>query len=306
MATIVGLGLLNVVLALSLGPLFEGVVRKYVRAQVAHSRTGPLVGIWQPFYDLAKLLGKEDLECEGFPPFFRAAPMVALAAVLCAALLIPLAGRAPLAMGGDGLVLIYVLGIAVVALILTSMASGSPYAYAGATREMMMFLVVEPVLIIALICGMVHAHSWRIDALVSWQLQHGPALSLVVAGLALLLALPALFAKLPFDIPEADQEIMGGPLVEISGPKLALFKWTLYARQFVLAAVLVTVFVPWPGGLLWPLTLLLNLVKVCLAFVVVGLIDVVCPRLRVDQALAWYASVIVAAGVAVVLAVVGG
>jgi formate hydrogenlyase subunit 4 len=231
--------------------------------------------------------------------------MIALAAVLCAALWVPLAGRAPLACGGDGLVLVYVLGMAAIALILTALATGSPYAYAGGTREMMLFLVVEPVLVIALICAMVHAHSWRIEDLVDWQLEQGPSLSLVVAALALLLALPAQFAKLPFDIAEADQEIMGGPLVELSGPKLALFKWTVWARQFVLAGVLVTIFVPWPGGL-GPLTLLLNLAKICLAFVVVGLIDVVCPRLRVDQALGWYVSVIVVAGIAVVLAVVAG
>jgi len=141
---------------------------------------------------------------------------------------------------------------------------------------------------------------------VNWQLEQGPSLSLIVAAVALLLALPAQFAKLPFDIPEADQEIMGGPLVELSGPKLALFKWTVWARQFVLAGVWVTIFLPWPGGLIWPLTLLLNLVKIALAFVVVGLIDAVCPRLRVDQALAWYVSVIVVAGIAVVLAVVAG
>jgi len=306
MAVIIGLGLLNVAGALFLGPLLEGVVRKYVRAQVAHSRIGPLVGVWQPFYDLGKLLGKEDLEREDFPPFLRAAPLIALAAVLCAALLIPLASRAPLAGGGDGLVLVYVLGLATIALILTAMATGSPYAYAGGTREMMLFLVVEPVLVIALLCAMVHAHSWRIEDLVNWQLEQGPSLSLIVAAVALLLALPAQFAKLPFDIPEADQEIMGGPLVELSGPKLALFKWTVWARQFVLAGVWVTIFFPWPGGLVWPLTLLLNLVKIALTFVVVGLIDAVCPRLRVDQALAWYVSVIVVAGIAVVLAVVGG
>lgn len=306
MAATIGLGLLNVLLALFLGPLLEGVVRKYVRAQVAHSRTGPLVGVWQPFYDLGKLLGKEDLERQGFPAFFRAAPMIALAAVLCAALLIPLTGRAPLASGGDGLVLVYVLGLAAIALILTAMATGSPYAYAGGTREMMLFLVVEPVLVIALLCAMVHAHSWRIGALVDWQVEQGPSLSLIVAAVALLLALPAQFAKLPFDISEAEQEIMGGPLVELSGPKLALFKWTVWARQFVLAGVLVTIFLPWPGGLVWPLTLLLNLVKIGLAFVVVGLIDVVCPRLRIDQALAWYVSVIVVAGIAAMLAVVGG
>lgn len=306
MAATIGLGLLNVLLALFLGPLLEGVVRKYVRAQVAHSRTGPLVGVWQPFYDLGKLLGKEDLERPDFPGFFRAAPLVALAAVLCVSLLVPLAGRAPLAAGGDGLVLVYILNLAVIALILTAMATGSPYAYAGGAREMMLFLVVEPVLAIILICAMVHAHSWRIQDLVAWQLQQGPSLSLVVAALALLLALPAQFAKLPFDIPEAEQEIMGGPLVELSGPKLALFKWTVWARQFVLAGVLVTIFIPWPGGLVWPLTLLLNLVKIALAFVVVGLIDVVCPRLRVDQALGWYMSVMVVAGIAVILAVVVG
>ncbi|NIQ98745.1 MAG: hydrogenase 3 membrane subunit, partial [Gemmatimonadales bacterium] len=67
-----------------------------------------------------------------------------------------------------------------------------------------------------------------------------------IAALALLLSLQAQVGKLPFDIAEADQEIMGGPFIEQSGPKLALYKWSLWAKLVVFAAILCSVFVPWP------------------------------------------------------------
>ncbi len=69
---------------------------------------------------------------------------------------------------------------------------------------------------------------------------------MAIAAVALFLALQAQAGKLPFDIPEADQEIMGGPLIEQSGPRLALFRWALWAKQLVFAVLLVQVFVPWP------------------------------------------------------------
>lgn len=305
MSNIIGLGALNLGLALFLGPLFEGFVRKYVRARIAHSRVGPLAGVWQPFIDLGKLFAKENLDVGG-GPLQRMSPVVCLTATLCAALLIPLGARPPLETGGDFIVFVYIVGISAIAMVIGGMASASPYSYAGATREMMMFLIVEPVMVISLIAAAVNCESLRFSDMVNWHLARGSSLSMMVAAFALLMALLAQFGKLPFDIPEAEQELMGGPFIEMSGPRLGLFKWAIWARQFVFAALLVSIFFPWPKvGILY-LQVLLTVVKVFIVFVIVGLADVVNPRIKIDQALAFYLAVIIAAAMAVVLAFVGG
>jgi len=304
MLEIVGLGALNVGLALFLGPLFEGFVRKYIRARVAHSRVGPLVGVWQPFLDLAKLFGKENLDVGG-GPLQKMSPVVCLTAALCAALLIPLGTRAPLQGGGDFIVFVYIIGISAIAMIIGGMASASPYSYAGATREMMMFLIVEPVMVICLVAAAVNCKSLNFSDMVAWHLARGSSLSMGIAAFALLMALLAQFGKLPFDIPEAEQELMGGPFIEMSGPRLALFKWAIWARQFVFAALLVGIFLPWPKVDVLALQVLFTVVKVFIVFVIVGLADVVNPRIKIDQALAFYLFVIIAAAVAVALALIG-
>ena len=67
------------------------------------------------------------------------------------------------------------------------------------------------------------------------------------------LSFQAFVQRLPFDIAEAETEIMGGPLVEYSGPKLALFKYAQMARLFLHSGLFVALFVPWGSGLAFPL-----------------------------------------------------
>lgn len=296
----IGLGLLNVALALLLAPLYEGVMRKLKAA--IHSRIGP--PIIQPYLDLLKLLGKEDLRTGG-GALYAAAPALSLSSVLVLALLVPMGGRPPLGLGGDIIVLLYVAAISAVVLMLAAFGSASPYAAVGSSREMMMLLSVEPVMVVALVVAALKAGTLATGDVVVFQLAHGPSISMALAGIAFLLALQAQAGKLPFDIAEADQEIMGGPLIEQSGPRLALFRWTMWSKQFVLAVLLVEVFVPWPGIGYFVLDLVLTLVKALLVLVAVALVDVVNPRLRVDQAMGYYLRVVVSSVAALAFAVIG-
>ena len=297
---VVGLALLNAVLVLVLAPLAEGVMRK-LRALI-HSRMGP--PITQPYLDLAKLLAKEDLRVT--PGLFYAAlPTLTLGAVLLLATLVPMGARPALGFAGDVVVLLYVTAASAVLMMLTAFASRSPYAFVGGSREMMLLMAVEPVMAVALVTGAVKAGSLETGAIMDWQLANGPTLSMAVAGVALLLALQAQAGRLPFDIPEADQEIMGGSLIEQSGPRLALFRWAMWAKQLVLAFLLVELFVPWPRLGILPLDLLLALVKVSLVLVVVALVDVVNPRLRIDQAMGYYLRVAFSSLAALAFAVIG-
>jgi formate hydrogenlyase subunit 4 len=294
------IGVLNVGIALLLAPLFEGVMRKLKAA--IHSRKGP--PITQPYLDVLKLLGKQDLRtARGM--LYGALPALALASTLVLSLLVPMAGRPPFGFAGDIIVVIYVATMMAVFVMLNAYASGSPYAAVGGAREMMMALATEPVLAIGLVVGALKSGSLSVGDIMQWNASHGPAISMVLAGGTIFLALQAQVGKLPFDIPEADQEIMGGPFIEQSGPRLALFKWAFMSRQLVLAFLLVQIFAPWPmlgnlGG-----DLVIGLAKVLVLLVLVALVDVVNPRLRVDQAMVYFTRVVFVALGALAFAVIG-
>jgi formate hydrogenlyase subunit 4 len=296
----IGIGILNIGLALLLSPLLEGIIRK-LRAFI-HSRKGP--PFRQPYYDLLKLLGKEDLEVS--PNYLiRWAPVVCLATILTAGLLVPMGTiKPPLSAAGDVIVFIYFITLTAVLIMMSAAASESPYAQIGASREMMMLLTVEPVIVIVLITGAINAHSLRISDIVMWYLANGPTVSMGIAGVSLFLAVQAQLGKLPFDIPEADQEIMGGVFVEMSGPKYALFKWTFLAKQVIFLSLFCQVFIPWPTTFILGIDILINLVKVLIVVVFVCLIDVVNPRLRIDQAIKYFFIIIFVALMGLVFALV--
>jgi len=294
------LAILNVAVALFLSPLLEGVIRK-VKARI-HSRMGP--PIIQPYLDLLKLLGKEDIKVtDNF--LVRLSPMIALAAVMVSSLLIPFGTSAPLGGSGDMIAFIYFVGLAAVAIIIGGMASESPFALVGAGREMMLFLIVEPVLFIGLITAAVNSHSLRMYDMLLWHQAAGPKISMVIAAIALFLALQAQLAKLPFDIPEAETELMGGPFIEMSGPKYALFKWSIVAKQIIFTSIFVQIFIPWPRTFQFGWDLLITIVKIFVVILLVCLVDVVNPRLRIDQAIAYFFGVIVIALAGLAFAMVG-
>jgi formate hydrogenlyase subunit 4 len=297
---IVALAILNVAIALLLAPLYEGVLRKMKAA--LHSRIGP--PLTQPYLDTLKLLGKEDLHSVGGAAY-AALPSLALGSVLMLATLVPMGAAPPLGFAGDIIAVLYLATLSTVMLILTAYASGSPYAAVGGSREMMMLLAVEPVAAVTLVVGAVKSGTLATGGILSWNATHGPSISMLLAGVALFLALQAQAGKLPFDIPEADQEIMGGPLVEQSGPRLALFRWTIWVKQLVFALLLVEVFFPWPRLGVLPLDLLLALVKALVVLLLVGLIDVVNPRLRVEQAMGYSLRVAFSSLTALAFALVG-
>lgn len=292
--------LVNLALALLLSPLCEGIMRK-LRAAI-HSRQGP--PYTQPYWDLLKLLGKEDLRTTG-GVVYALLPGLTLASVLLLATLVPIGGTAPLAFAGDMIVVLYVAAISTVLIMVAGFSSASPYASVGSSREMMMLLSVEPTLAVALAVGAFKAGTLAVDDIVDWQVRNGPSISMAIGGVAFFLALQAVAAKLPFDIAEADQEIMGGPLVEQSGPRLALFRWAMWTKQLLLAVLLVEVFCPWPRFGIYPVDLVVTAVKVMGVLVLVELVDVVNPRLRIDQAMGYYMRVAVSSLAALAFAVIG-
>ena len=296
-------GGMNIVLVLALAPLFEGILRK-VTAKV-QSRQGP--PIWQPYYDLLKLLGKEDIESGESPAMQRFASWLSLAAILTLALLVPMGTSPPLSGAADAYLLIYLLTLCGVSTMLAGLAAGSTYSLVGMSREMMSLMTLEPLLAVAVVVSVVHTRSLRLDAVLngSAYLQAGlPLAGILMLGVAIF-AFQALIGRLPFDIAEAETELMEGSMVEYSGPKLALFKFTHMAKLVVYGALLVSIFAPWGSGLPAPLNLFALLAKLLLLVLVVTLVAATHARYRIDQAIRYYGGLLGLSLVALLLALYG-
>jgi formate hydrogenlyase subunit 4 len=295
--TILGV-LANVVAVLLLAPFMEGVLRK-VTARI-QSRQGP--PLWQPYYDLLKLLGKEDLESGESPRMQRFAVHLSLATVLTVACLVPLGFPAPLQGTGDAILVIYLLTLAGISTLLTGLAAGSTFSLLGISREMMTMIALEPLFAVAVVIGVLHTRSFSLASVLDGSMY---ATTIPVSGLlmfvVMLLSFQAFVQRVPFDIAEAETELMEGPLMEYSGPKLALAKYAQMVKLVIYSALFVGLFVPWGSDLGFPVGWLLFWAKVMGLVLLVTLIAATHARYRIDQALRYFAVLLVVALAALVL-----
>jgi formate hydrogenlyase subunit 4 len=293
-------GLANVLAVLLLAPLFEGILRKVTA--VIQSRQGP--PLWQPYFDLLKLLGKEDIESGESPWMQRLAAYLSLGAVLTVAWMVPMGYAPPLSPAGDAILLIYLLGLCAISTLLAGLAAGSTYSLLGISREMMTVITLEPLFAVALMIGAVHTGTLRLEAVLSGSVYAAagfPWSGILMLGI-MLLSFQAFVQRVPFDISEAETEIMEGPLVEYSGPKLALFKYAQMAKLVLYGALFVALFVPWGAGLPWYCSVPLFWLKVGVLVLLVTLVAATHARYRIDQALRYYVILLGVALVALVLA----
>jgi formate hydrogenlyase subunit 4 len=299
----VGWGLLNLLMVLLLAPLFEGVQRK-LTARI-QARQGPPV--WQPYFDLLKLLGKEDIEAGEVPAMQRFAAYLALASVLSITFLLPMGTPPPGARIGDAILLIYLLTFAAICTLLAGLAAGSAYSLLGISREMMLMITLEPLLAVAVIMGALHVRSLHLDAVLNGSLYATAAFpwSGLVMLVLVLLAFQAFVQRVPFDISEAETELMEGPLMEYSGPKLALFKYAQKIKLIVYSAVLIGLFAPWGNGLFGPLAWLLFWAKAFVLLLAVTVVAAVHARYRIDQAIRYFGALLLVSLGALVLASYG-
>jgi formate hydrogenlyase subunit 4 len=296
-------GFLQVAAVLVLAPFFEGLLRKLTA--IIQSRQGPPV--WQPYYDLLKLLGKEDLESGETPVMQRLAAYLSLATTLTLAWLVPLGVRAPWSAAGDVVLLIYLLTLSVISTLIAGLAAGSTYSLLGISREMMAAITLEPLFALAMIMGATQAHSLRLDAVLNgsvYAAAHGPWSGVILLGV-FLFSFQALVKRVPFDTASAETEIMDGPLVEYSGPKLALLKWAEMSKLVIYSSLFVALFVPWGGRLPFPIGLAFFWIKVLVLVVGVTVVAATHARLRIDQALRYYAGLMAVGLIALGLAVYG-
>jgi formate hydrogenlyase subunit 4 len=280
-------------------PLLEGIMRR-VKA-IVHSRKGP--PIWQPYRDLVKLLVKEDLVSES-DVFARYAPPMAFAATLAAAFFVPFGVSGPAQGMGDLFPFIYLITLSSACVMIGGLAHGSPFTHLGSSREMMMVLTVEVAVITALMVVGISSHTLLLSGMIGAPFRFSTLLALFVY----FFGMQALLGKLPFDIPEADQEIMEGPFLEYSGPSLALFKWTFHMRLLIFGSLVFNVFIGLPhlrGWLGSAVNFGISFVAVIVVSLFVALVDATNPRLKIGQSLRFFGWLIGVALIGVVLAVFG-
>jgi len=290
----------------AVGLLASWIDRK-VTARVQY-RIGP--PWYQPFVDIVKLLGKETIIPDGSSQLlFLTAPLVGLAGVTLVSMLLWLSNLDPsVGFIGDIIVVLYLLTLPALSLILGGFASSNAIASLGASREMKMILSYELPFILALAVPIIKSNgALTIGGILSHQAANGIVVSSVSGAIALVVSILCMQAKLglvPFDVAEAETELMGGPIIEYSGAPLAVFKLTKAMLLFTMPMFLIVAFM---GGInLGGLSLLWGILKYVALLVAIVLIRNTNPRLRIDQALRFFwGHVTVLAVIGVVLALFG-
>ena len=259
-----------------------------MQARLGPNRVGPF-GLFQPIADAIKVLLKEDIvPAKGDKIVHWLAPVVAFAPVLMVFAVIPFQDGALLADLNIGI--LYVVAISSVATVGVFMAgwgSSNKYSLLGAMRNVAAVVSYEIPLILAIAGVVVIAGSLSLNEIV--RVQNIPFILLQPLGFLLFfIGGCAEINRSPFDLFEADSEIVAGFHTEYSGMKFAMFYLVEYAEALVISAIIATLFLGgWRGPLLPPW--LWVVIKVIAVFFVMVWTRTTLPRVRIDQlmALAW-------------------
>ncbi len=278
------LAIFQALLVLLVAPLFSGIARS-IRAKM-HSRQGP--SIFQDYYDLAKLMTRQDVRSKDSSYINRLMPPVYMGSMLLIAMGIPMLTQAcPIPFLGDIVTIIYLLALPRFFFALAGIDTTAPYAGVGSIRELLVGVLIEPALLLPLFVAGLIAGSTNTGAIAT-ALASGtvpPSLALILAGIAFAAACYVELGKLPYDMAEAEQELQEGPLQEYSGPSLAMLKTALSMKQVIMVSLFAGVFLPFGsmatasiGALL--LALVVYLLKLLVLFGVCAIIENSVSRVR--------------------------
>lgn len=274
---------------------------------IVQSRVGP--PWYQPYADIGKLLAKRMLIPRGSKALgFLIAPLLAVMGATLSAVIVLLAVFKPESgFLGDMIVLIYLSALPSIALVIGGAASRSPFGAIGAGREMNMILSYEAGFLLAIITVLIKTRSILFSDIIAYQNANGAIILSLSGFIAFVVAMFAMQAKLgflPFDIAEADTELIGGPLAEYSGSGLALFRLSRAMTFVVIPAWLALMFLGGIDGT--PLSLVGFFLKFLAVLAISILVKITHARLKLDQALRlFWGKILVAALAAIVLALIG-
>jgi formate hydrogenlyase subunit 4 len=240
--------------ALILAPLLLGIVNR-TKAVIAGRRGPPLL---QPYWDIAKSLRRGAVYGEATTWLFRLGPVVGLAALVAALLVMPFGGLgAPVSFSGDMIVLVGLLALGRFATVLAALDTGSSFEGMGASREVHFSALAEPALLLALatlarvtgsfaltpVYQSITIGAW-VDAL--------PAFALVAMTLLIIALVEN--TRIPVDDPTTHLEltmIHEVMVLDHSGPDFGLIQYATALKLWIFGALLVGLMVPVRSGSAW-------------------------------------------------------
>jgi len=273
--------------------LVERKVMGRMQLRYGPNRTGPY-GLLQPIADLVKLIRKESfLPTTGVDPLFILAPILAAFTALAAFAVIPF-GPGWTIFGQDvtgqvldvpiALLLVFALGsIGVYGFIVGGWASDSKYSLLGSMRTCAQLVSYEVSLALSVLGVVLMGHSLSLTEIVAKQDETiWFVVPQLVGLLVFLIAGTAETSRPPFDLPEAETELVAGYHTEYGGMRWGLFSMSEYVNMITLSGLAVTLFFggwhgPWLPGPIWFVLKLFILVSVFIW------LRATLPRLRYDQ-----------------------
>lgn len=238
------------------GTLISGVDR-IVRARMQRRQGPPLL---QPFYDMFKLLDKRPMMVHRLHIVLGVLYFIALWTSI-----------GILMFGGHLLYVIFMHLLGVIFLVLAGFSVRSPFSHIGANRELLALVAYKPVIILMSVGFYISSGSFEVSTILS----SPPALySMPLMFIALLILLPLLLKKSPFDAPEAHQEIVGGIEIEFSG----FFYEVIYMAKMTEIIYVYTLVFLFGGQSFWLGTLL-----VIASYFLTHAVDNATGRIRIDN-----------------------
>jgi NADH-quinone oxidoreductase subunit H len=257
-----------------------------LQIRLGPNRAGPF-GLLQPVADAIKILIKEDIiPAKADKLVFWLAPVVAFVPVFMIFAVVPFQSGALLADLNIGLLyVVAVSSVVAVGVFMAGWSSNNKYSLVGAMRDVAQLISYEIPLGLAILGVVLLTGSLSLTRIV--EAQTIPFILLQPLGfLIFFIAALAEINRTPFDLLEADSEIVAGFNIEYSGMKFAMFFLAEYCEALVLSALVATLFLGgWKGPLLPPF--LWFLIKVVGVFFIIFWIRATIPRLRIDQVMAF-------------------
>jgi NADH-quinone oxidoreductase subunit H len=249
------------IVVIALFPLVAGYITLVERKVLAdfQVRLGPMRvgphGLLQPIADALKLLIKEDiLPAQADRSIFWMAPVISTFTALTSFAVLPFSRTILVADVNVGLLVISAMSaVGVLGIILGGWASNSHYPLLGALRSAAQLVSYEVALAFALLSGVMAAGTLSLQGIVRAQAERGAWIIfsnygfMIVPFAVYMIAAVAETNRAPFDLPEAESELVAGFHTEYSGFRWALYFLAEYANIFVVASVAVTLF--WGGWL---------------------------------------------------------
>jgi len=239
-------GIINLFLILGIAPLFAGLINKL--KAIATGRIG--APIFQPYYDLHRIFKKETINAATSSFVSRISPVINLAAITCAAAMLPIGFWKPLiSFNGDIILFAYVLGLARFFQILAAMDIGSSFEGMGAAREATFALFAEPIFFftlgsVAFISGFTSIydiyHSIRLDNI-------SANVFVIICSISAFLLAITECSRMPVDDPNTHLEltmIHEVMILDNSGIDLFLYQYSSYVKLFIYAILEISFFYP--------------------------------------------------------------